>query len=116
NCNPISWGHKTVFPKLLGADRETWNNYDGSEVIKRYDGPRREILADQGTDDYFYHTTKTLNPERLVEVAAANPKVTVNMRMHPGLDHGFNFVKRFWKDHFAHHARNLFLESQGVSF
>ncbi len=47
NCNPISWGSKTVFPKLLGQDREAWNLYDGSEVVKRYDGPRREILGDQ---------------------------------------------------------------------
>lgn len=47
NCNPISWGDKTVFPTLLGQDRDAWNLYDGSEVVKRYDGPRREILADQ---------------------------------------------------------------------
>lgn len=54
NCNPISWGEKTVFPTLLGTNRETWNNYDGSEVVKRYDGPRREILADQVNPSYAF--------------------------------------------------------------
>lgn len=52
NCNPISWGHKIVYTTLLGENRESWNLYDGSEVAKRYDGPRREILADQVSHQY----------------------------------------------------------------
>jgi S-formylglutathione hydrolase len=48
NCNPTSWGHKIVFTTLLGADnQEKWKLYDGSEMVKSYDGPRREILLDQ---------------------------------------------------------------------
>lgn len=43
-----------MFPTLLGTNRETWNNYDGSEVVKRYDGPRREILADQVNPSYAF--------------------------------------------------------------
>jgi len=117
NCNPTSWADETVFPALLGPDREAWKPWDGTDVVRSYDGPRREILLDQGSEDEFYKKTKTLNPERLVAAAVGNPKakvVVVNLRMHAGLDHSFNFVKKFWKDHFAHHSRTLFLESQGL--
>jgi S-formylglutathione hydrolase FrmB len=69
----------------------------------------------EGTEDEYL---KTLNPDRLVTAAAENPKgkkvISVNLRMHNGKDHSFNFVKHFWKDHFGHHGRILFLESQGL--
>jgi len=61
---------------------------------------------------------KTLNPERLVAAAEANPKgnkvINVRLRWQQGKDHSYNFVKLFWKDHFQFHQRVLFFASQGV--
>ena len=47
-CNPVecAWGHK-AFGGYLGDNREAWKEYDACELIKKYDGPAFEILADQ---------------------------------------------------------------------
>ncbi|CAL8123803.1 unnamed protein product [Orchesella dallaii] len=117
NCNPISWGADCVFTPLLGAENKDtlWILNDPTEVAKRYDGPFRNILVDQGTEDEYYKRTKTLNPERLVAAAEANPKgakvIKVNLRMHQGLGHSFDFVEKFWRSHFQHHSQQLELSS-----
>jgi len=62
NCNSISWGHKIVYTTLLGADnQDSWKLYDASEVVKSYDGPRREILLDQVMTAGNYCRVKTAN-------------------------------------------------------
>jgi len=119
NCNPISWGGACIFGPLLGNEEkdkeELWILYDSTEVAKRYDGPFRNVLVDQGTDDEYYKRTKTLNPERLVAAAEANPKgakaIKINLRMHQGLGHSYDFVEKFWRSHFQHHSQQLELSS-----
>ena len=47
-CNLIgcAWGQK-AFGGYLGDDRDTWKQYDSCELVKQYNGPPFDILADQ---------------------------------------------------------------------
>uniref|UniRef100_A0A1I7UIC1 S-formylglutathione hydrolase n=1 Tax=Caenorhabditis tropicalis TaxID=1561998 RepID=A0A1I7UIC1_9PELO len=100
-CNPISvpWGQKAL-GGYLGEDQATWKEYDASEVLKRYEGPKREILVDQGTADNFLGQLK---PETLKET----DHVAVEVRMQKDFDHSYYFIASFMADHFAHHAKAL---------
>lgn len=108
-CNPINcaWGNK-AFSGYLGQDKEKWNQYDATELIKSYSGPALNILIDQGTEDEFYHEKKQLLPENFEE-AAKNVKggTTVNVRRDANYDHSYFFVASFIEDHINHHAKYL---------
>jgi len=42
------WGKEVAFKRYLGDEnKEKWSTYDASELIKSYQGPKREILVDQ---------------------------------------------------------------------
>ncbi|XP_041379655.1 LOW QUALITY PROTEIN: S-formylglutathione hydrolase-like, partial [Gigantopelta aegis] len=47
-CNPIEcpWGVK-AFSGYLGADKETWKDYDACHLVRKYNGPPLNILVDQ---------------------------------------------------------------------
>merc|ERR1712146_373611 len=53
-CNPMEepWGQKAL-PLYFGDDKETWKQYDATELIKTYKGKDLHILCDQGTADNF---------------------------------------------------------------
>lgn len=103
-CAPMQcpWGEKAL-TGYLGADRDTWRNYDASELIKdtAFSG---KILIDQGSDDTFL--AEQLKPEILVAAAEAAGK-TVELRMQPGYDHSYFFIASFIEDHLRHHAAAL---------
>lgn len=48
-CNPVKcpWGEK-AFSGYLGSNKESWKEYDATELVKNYDGPIPDILIDQG--------------------------------------------------------------------
>uniref|UniRef100_A0A8R1HU33 S-formylglutathione hydrolase n=1 Tax=Caenorhabditis japonica TaxID=281687 RepID=A0A8R1HU33_CAEJA len=100
-CNPISvpWGQKAL-TGYLGADQSTWQQYDASQVLKSYTGPRRSILVDQGAADNFL---AQLRPETLKSTENA----VINVRMQPEFDHSYYFISSFIADHFEHHASNF---------
>lgn len=104
-CNPVQcpWGQKAL-AGYLGSDKETWKEYDATELVKNYDGPIPDILIDQGTDDQFYPSQ--LLPENFVE-ACRSKKVPVTLRMQEGYDHSYYFISSFVEDHVKHHARHL---------
>ena len=52
------WGIK-AFKGYLGDDVESWKSYDTFELIKIYNGPKLEILIDQGSEDAFKEQLKT---------------------------------------------------------
>jgi len=107
-CNPTQteWGKEVSFKNYLGEEnREKWNQYDSTEVMKTYDGPERSILIDQGDDDEFLNTH--LLPDNLKAVAEKNPKIRLNLRMQPGFNHSYFFVSTFIQDHIEHHAKLL---------
>jgi len=99
-----AWGEK-AFSGYLGEDRETWKQYDASELVKhaasKFEGG---ILIDQGLADNFLATQ--LHPE-IFEAAAKEAGQAVTVRRHEGYDHGYYFISTFMGDHIAHHARTL---------
>jgi S-formylglutathione hydrolase len=96
------WGTK-AFSGYLGDDRKAWAEYDASELIARRTFPGR-ILVDQGTADPFLR--EQLLPEAF-ETAAREAGQDLELRRHPGYDHGYFFIASFVEDHLRHHAAAL---------
>jgi S-formylglutathione hydrolase len=96
------WGTK-AFSGYLGDDRKAWAEYDASELIARQAFPGR-ILVDQGTADPFLR--EQLLPEAF-EIAAREAGQDLELRRHPGYDHGYFFIASFVEDHLRHHAAAL---------
>ena len=63
-CNPVDcpWGQK-AFSGYLGSNRETWKEYDSCYLVKKYNGPPVEILADQvSVESYQLYAKNMLKP------------------------------------------------------
>jgi S-formylglutathione hydrolase len=104
-CHPsvVPWGDK-CFGNYLGPNKADWAAYDATELIAHYNGPKKEILIDQGDADSFLE--QQLRPSDFV--AAANAvQHPVQLRMQPGFDHGYFFIQAFIDDHLAFHAAAL---------
>lgn len=99
----VPWGEK-AFSGYLGSNRETWRQYDATELIKNGDRFDGEIFIDQGGDDPFLG--EQLKPE-LFEEACGDAGQDVLVRMQPGYDHSYYFIATFMGEHIAHHARAL---------
>lgn len=97
------WGEKAL-TGYLGDDRETWRDYDSTELVasRGWNGP--PILVDQGTRDQFLDNQ--LKPQLLVE-ACKTAGVPLRLRMQEGYDHSYFFISTFIEDHLRHHARYL---------
>lgn len=107
-CNPIEvpWGQKAL-GFYLGQDKETWKEYDATELIKTYKGPDLHILCDQGTaDNFLTGDVNQLQPLKFMEAALA-AKVPVTFRMQAGYDHSYYFMSTFIGEHLKHHATFL---------
>lgn len=96
------WGEK-AFTNYLGTDKETWRNYDASELVltANYNHP---ILIDQGTKDQFLE--KQLQPE-VFKAACQKVGQPLNLRYQQGYDHSYYFISTFIEDHIRHHAEAL---------
>jgi S-formylglutathione hydrolase len=96
------WGKK-AFTNYLGADQESWQAYDASELILKslFSQP---ILIDQGTADSFLETQ--LMPE-VFEEACATVGQSLTLRRQEGYDHSYYFIATFVEDHIRHHAEIL---------
>ncbi|HKO89344.1 MAG TPA: S-formylglutathione hydrolase [Burkholderiales bacterium] len=97
------WGRK-AFLGYLGENRDEWRSYDASELVREH-GFNRKILIDQGGADKFLE--EQLHPHRFVEACEAS-KTLLDLRVHPGYDHGYYFISTFMADHLRHHAAALF--------
>ena len=98
------WGEK-AFSAYLGADRETWKQYDASELVAQAgcvfpDG----ILIDQGLSDGFL--AEQLLPH-VFEAACEQAGQPLTLRRHAGYDHGYYFISTLIEDHLRHHAAIL---------
>lgn len=98
----VPWGRK-AFPRYLGNDESTWREYDASELVGRGRVASR-ILIDQGLDDAFLD--EQLQPDRFVAACEAAGQA-LELRKHPGYDHGYFFIQTFIEDHLRHHAALL---------
>ncbi|MBV8628028.1 MAG: prolyl oligopeptidase family serine peptidase, partial [Paraburkholderia sp.] len=98
------WGEK-AFTGYLGEDRETWRQYDASELVAHASRKFDEgILIDQGTADQFLATQ--LNPD-VFEAACEAAGQALTLHRHEGYDHGYYFIQSVIEDHLAHHAKVL---------
>jgi S-formylglutathione hydrolase len=96
------WGRK-AFTNYLGADAESWREYDASELVARRPIPST-ILIDQGASDQWL--AEQLLPNKFA-AAAAQSGQALNLRLQPGYDHGYYFIQTFMGDHLRHHAERL---------
>lgn len=105
-CNPtqVPWGQK-AFAGYLGEGWEeaAAQQYDATELVKRYDGPQLPVLMDTGTDDEFLKTQ--LHPWTFEE--AAKGKLKLESRMQLGHDHSYYTIATFVDDHVTFHAKYL---------
>lgn len=106
-CNPINcpWGVK-AFTGYLGDNKDSWKGYDSCELAKVYDGPKIEILSDQGNEDGFLKQNQ-LMPDSLVEAVSGNKNISLVSRMQDGYDHSYYFISTFVEDHLRFHAKHL---------
>ncbi len=96
NC---PWGEKAL-GGYLGADRSTWRAYDTCALLE--DGAAvLPVRVDQGLADDFLDTQ--LKPE-LLEAAAADAGLPLELHRHTGYDHSYFFIATFIDAHIAFHA------------
>jgi S-formylglutathione hydrolase len=96
------WGQKAL-GYYLGDDTATWLQYDAAEVARNVVDAAsfKKILIDQGEADIWLQDQ--LKPE-LLEAAAAESGLSIELRRHPGYDHGYYFISTFIEDHLRFHA------------
>lgn len=103
-CSPMhcSWGEKAL-ANYLGSNRETWRNYDSSELMRSAQ-QQLPMLIDQGDADNFLQ--EQLKPELLQQVAKETG-YPLQLRMQPGYDHSYFFIASLIGDHLRFHAQYL---------
>ena len=99
------WGRK-AFGGYLGPDEAAWTQYDASALMAGmaqapFPGG---ILVDQGMADKFL--AEQLLPEAF-EQACAQAGQALELRRHPGYDHGYYFISSFVAEHLRFHRRHL---------
>ncbi len=103
-CHPVKapWG-EVCFSTYLGDDKNLWQQYDATELVKAGHKPM-PALIDQGTADEFL--AEQLLPQDFV-AACVQQGVSIQLRMQDGYDHSYHFVASFIGEHLAYHARAL---------
>ena len=92
-----------AFSGYLGDNRDTWREYDATELASAADWST-EVLIDQGTADDFLE--EQLKPH-LLQQAFRAAGIPLTLRYQAGYDHSYYFMASFMADHVAHHARLL---------
>ncbi len=103
-CNPLAcpWGEKAL-GNYLGDDRQSWAQYDASELMKASTS-HLPALIDQGDADNFL--VDQLKPE-VLEAAARASAYPLELRMQKGYDHSYFFIASFIEDHLRFHAAHM---------
>jgi len=101
------WGQK-AFAGYLGTDKQPWNDYDATELVKAGSRIGSSILIDQGEADSFLQQNQLL-PE-IFESACTQNGQALTLRMQPGYDHSYYFIASFIGDHIRHHASTLCID------
>lgn len=100
-CNPIAcpWGEK-AFSAYLGADRQSWEEYDAATLMSRASEPLPALVS-QGEEDQFLE--QQLKPHALATAAEASG-YPLRMEHHAGYDHSYFFIASFIEQHLRFHA------------
>jgi S-formylglutathione hydrolase len=105
-CAPSQcpWGVK-AFSSYLGSVRKSWMEYDASALMAQRESPfPGGILIDQGLGDKFL--AEQLLPHAF-EAACLKARQPLNLRRHPGYDHGYYFISTFVEEHLRFHHEKL---------
>jgi S-formylglutathione hydrolase len=99
------WG-KNAFGGYLGADQSAWRAWDATELMAGMKAPPfpQGILVDQGLSDKFL--AEQLYPDAF-EAACRACSQPLELRKHPGYDHGYYFISTFIEDHLRFHRQRL---------
>jgi S-formylglutathione hydrolase len=99
------WGKK-AFGGYLGQAESAWRAWDATELMSSM--PRapfpQGILIDQGLSDKFL--AEQLYPDAF-EAACRAAGQPLELRRHPGYDHGYYFISTFVEDHLRFHSARL---------
>ena len=103
-CAPTRcpWGEK-AFTGYLGSDRESWKEYDATELVVKSPS-KATLLVEQGCADNFL--SEQLKPE-LLEAACEKAGQKLTLRMQEGYDHSYFFMASFMENHLRHHHEAL---------
>jgi S-formylglutathione hydrolase len=103
-CNPVdcSWG-KGCLEAYLGEDRESWKQWDATELIRSGAAPV-PLFIDQGTADEFLD--EQLHPA-VLEQTCRQRNFPVTLRLQEGYDHSYHFIASFIGEHLRYHAQHL---------
>ena len=103
-CNPVNcpWGQKAL-GNYLGDDRQSWAQYDASELMKASEFHIPALVDQGGADDFLL---EQLKPE-VLEAAAKVSAYPLELRLQEGYDHSYFFIASFIEDHLRFHAANL---------
>lgn len=97
------WGQK-AFSLYLGEDHKAWAAYDTLELLKRYKGPPKRLLVDQGLADPFL--SEQLKPG-LLKALCDEKGLALTLRNQQDYDHSYYFISSFIQDHLKYHASFL---------
>jgi S-formylglutathione hydrolase len=99
------WGQK-AFSGYLGADQSAWQAWDATELMASMGQPPFPdgILVDQGLSDKFL--AEQLYPDAFEQACRACQQ-PLELRRHPGYDHGYYFISSFIEDHLRFHRQRL---------
>lgn len=93
------WGEKAL-GTYLGDDRESWREWDTTELLGEATDSL-SLLVDQGSADGFLE--EQLKPS-LLEQAARQAGVPLQLNMREGYDHSYYFIATFIDEHLKWHA------------
>ncbi|MFH4268367.1 alpha/beta hydrolase-fold protein, partial [Acinetobacter baumannii] len=82
------------FSSYLGEDKDSWKEWDASELVKEAGMP--PVLITQGIQDEFY--PKQLDETIFLKNAQKNNQV-VNYKKIEGYDHSYFFIATFLEEH-----------------
>ena len=97
----VPWGIK-AFTAYLGENKDSWKEWDASELIKHTDA--QPILITQGTNDNFYD--EHLQEHTFLENAKQNNQA-INYNKVDGYDHSYFFISTFLEEHFDFHMKYI---------
>lgn len=101
NPSQVPWGIK-AFSSYLGEDKDSWKEWDASELVKETKIP--PILITQGSKDNFYE--EQLKETIFLENARENNQ-EVTYKKVEGYDHSYFFIATFLENHFDFHMNHL---------
>ncbi len=95
------WG-KDCFNTYLGPDKDLWEQYDATYLVR--ENSSMPLFIDQGSNDEFIDTQ--LYPNKF-EKACKESGAELNLRLHDGYDHSYHFISTFIGEHINFHSEYL---------